>query len=51
MTPGLLNLPEGCAFRTRCTRADAACVVEPEAREVVAGRSIRCFHPELDLTA
>src|ERR1700735_1241704 len=27
MTPGLLSLPEGCAFRTRCSRADAACAV------------------------
>ncbi len=51
MTPGLLNLSEGCAFRTRCTRADTACVVEPEAREMIPGRTIRCFHPELDLIA
>jgi peptide/nickel transport system ATP-binding protein len=44
MTPGLLSLPAGCAFRTRCVRADTACETEPlsEARD---GRELRCFHP------
>src|ERR1700735_846533 len=35
MTPGLLSLPEGCAFRTRCSRADAACAVDPGSMEIV----------------
>ena len=47
MTPSLLNLPEGCAFRERCNRADDACMVSPEISDPVAGRSIRCFHPLL----
>ena len=44
MTPSLSNLPKGCAFRTRCARADAACEAEPPLTEA-AGRSHRCFHP------
>ncbi|MBI1776231.1 MAG: ABC transporter ATP-binding protein [Proteobacteria bacterium] len=45
MTPSLLNLEPGCAFRTRCARADAACLIEPPESEVAAGRQFRCFHP------
>ncbi|WP_348752573.1 ABC transporter ATP-binding protein, partial [uncultured Aquincola sp.] len=29
MTPSLLHLPAGCAFRPRCPRADAACLQPP----------------------
>ena len=29
MTPALLNLPPGCAFRSRCPRAAPACIEEP----------------------
>jgi peptide/nickel transport system ATP-binding protein len=50
-TPSLLNLPQGCAFRTRCPRADAACLQDPAITEPVPGQAIRCFHPELDLVA
>jgi peptide/nickel transport system ATP-binding protein len=50
-TPSLLNLPQGCAFRTRCPRADQACLQEPAITEPVPGQRIRCFHPELDLVA
>ncbi|SKA24473.1 ABC transporter ATP-binding protein [Consotaella salsifontis] len=44
MTPNLLDLPEGCAFRTRCDHADEACRREPGlfARH---GHVHRCFHP------
>jgi peptide/nickel transport system ATP-binding protein len=45
MTPSLLSLPPGCAFRTRCPRADAACEHEPEPSQPVTDRTIRCFHP------
>jgi peptide/nickel transport system ATP-binding protein len=42
--PSLLKLPAGCAFRQRCTRADAACEAEPP--EALHGaRRLRCFHP------
>jgi peptide/nickel transport system ATP-binding protein len=43
--PSLLNLPQGCSFRLRCTRADAACTTEPGAFDVAPGRMARCFHP------
>jgi peptide/nickel transport system ATP-binding protein len=42
MTPSLLNLPEGCAFRARCERADAACSQEPEVTG--SGHVARCHH-------
>ena len=43
MTPSLLDLPPGCAFRTRCAHADAACEQEPE--PIAAGA--RADHPLL----
>jgi peptide/nickel transport system ATP-binding protein len=49
MTPSLLNLPVGCAFQSRCTRADAACSQQPP--EAIAGHSARCFHPLLENAA
>jgi len=45
MTPSLLNLPPGCAFRTRCPRAADACLAEPEIRDMAEGREVRCFRP------
>jgi peptide/nickel transport system ATP-binding protein len=47
MTPSLLELPQGCAFRSRCERADAACVEEPLPEEKRPGQVARCFHPLL----
>jgi len=44
MTPSLLNLPSGCAFRERCDSASAACAVQP-ALQAFDGRALRCFHP------
>jgi len=44
MTPSLLALPPGCAFRERCDRALAACGTLPEL--VARGdRRLRCVNP------
>jgi peptide/nickel transport system ATP-binding protein len=51
MTPSLLNLAPGCAFRTRCPRASDACLVEPEITAPIPGREVRCFHPHLETVA
>jgi peptide/nickel transport system ATP-binding protein len=46
MTPSLLDLPPGCAFRSRCPRAQADCEHDPEMRPLGGvGQSVRCFHP------
>ena len=45
MTPSLLDLPAGCAFRSRCTRATAECQAVPQLQSFSSGRHIRCFHP------
>jgi peptide/nickel transport system ATP-binding protein len=45
MTPSLLDLAPGCAFRARCPRADSACAQDPDLSSPVAGREVRCFHP------
>jgi peptide/nickel transport system ATP-binding protein len=46
MTPSLLDLPPGCAFRERCSSADAECGAAPpmRVRDVDAGRGVRCHH-------
>ncbi|MFM7305770.1 MAG: ABC transporter ATP-binding protein [Alphaproteobacteria bacterium] len=48
MTPSLLNLPPGCAFRARCPRASEACLAEPVMAEFLPGREVRCIHPHLE---
>ncbi len=40
MTPSMLRLPAGCAFRERCERASERCATMPE----LVGR-VRCHHP------
>jgi len=45
MTPNMLELPEGCAFRERCTYADAQCSKAPEITSNDKEHAIRCFHP------
>jgi peptide/nickel transport system ATP-binding protein len=47
MTPSLRNLPSGCAFRERCSRATSACIEVP-ALQTVDGRALRCFHPVVE---
>jgi peptide/nickel transport system ATP-binding protein len=44
MTPALINLPPGCAFRTRCSKAQARCSEQPELKPHKA-RLVRCFYP------
>jgi peptide/nickel transport system ATP-binding protein len=44
MTPSLVDLPRGCAFRARCPRAAAACSQEP-ALQSRGSRRVRCFYP------
>ena len=44
MTPALLNLPTGCAFRARCPRAGQECHQTPELQQR-GGRFVRCFYP------
>ena len=45
MTPSLLNLPPGCAFRARCPRATEVCIEDPPLACHGPGRTARCFHP------
>lgn len=45
MTPNMLALPDGCAFRERCDRGDTSCVTAPEITVDAEGHAIRCFHP------
>ena len=47
MTPSLLDLPTGCAFRTRCDRADAVCDNDPPVQHMDSDRLVRCVHPLL----
>ena len=44
MTPSLLHLPQGCAFRPRCARASDACLEVPQSVEFAPGRSVRCWN-------
>jgi peptide/nickel transport system ATP-binding protein len=44
MTPALLDLPPGCAFRSRCPRAGAVCTEYPELNPHDQ-RLVRCFYP------
>jgi peptide/nickel transport system ATP-binding protein len=43
MTPSLMNLPAGCAFRTRCPRATSVCAQDPALSG--ADHAFRCHHP------
>jgi peptide/nickel transport system ATP-binding protein len=46
MTPSLLELAPGCAFRSRCPRAQADCEQDPEMRpQGGISQAVRCFHP------
>jgi peptide/nickel transport system ATP-binding protein len=45
MTPSLLNLAPGCAFRSRCEFAAPQCGDDPKVVSPVEGRSVRCCQP------
>ena len=45
MTPNMLALPEGCAFRERCTHDDDKCSARPDLTVDHADHAVRCFHP------
>ena len=44
MTPSLLHLPQGCAFRPRCGYATDACLAVPQVTEIAPAKSVRCWH-------
>jgi peptide/nickel transport system ATP-binding protein len=44
MTPSLLQLPQGCAFRPRCGYATPACLAVPQAVGIPPQKSVRCWH-------
>ncbi len=44
MTPSLLHLPPGCAFRPRCNRASPTCLDMPPPVAMPGARSVRCWH-------
>ncbi|MBL8511847.1 MAG: ABC transporter ATP-binding protein [Betaproteobacteria bacterium] len=45
MTPSLLTIGEGCAFRERCARCRATCEAAPAVTMPVTNRTVRCWHP------
>ncbi len=46
MTPSVLDIGPGCAFRERCARATAACTASPAMESLDAtAHQVRCFHP------
>jgi peptide/nickel transport system ATP-binding protein len=51
MTPSLLNLPAGCAFRSRCPRAEPRCAEPPPMAEYRPGQHARCIHPHQEAVA
>ncbi|HEX4782394.1 MAG TPA: ABC transporter ATP-binding protein [Usitatibacter sp.] len=44
MTPSLMHLPPGCAFRDRCSRAIDPCRAAPP-WQATPGRGLRCVNP------
>jgi peptide/nickel transport system ATP-binding protein len=45
MTPSLLDLPAGCAFKSRCSFATALCEQPVPETATENGRRVRCHHP------
>jgi peptide/nickel transport system ATP-binding protein len=44
MTPSLLQLPPGCAFRPRCPRGSDLCLTVPQPADLPRERTVRCWH-------
>jgi len=44
MTPSLLQLPQGCAFRPRCACATNVCLTVPPAQDLPPQKTVRCWH-------
>lgn len=44
MTPSLLNLPQGCAFRPRCSYATQTCFEVPEPTAATPTQTVRCWN-------
>jgi peptide/nickel transport system ATP-binding protein len=46
MTPSLLDIGPGCAFRARCAYATGVCAQTPEMTPIGPDEhTLRCFHP------
>lgn len=45
ITPNLLDLPEGCAFATRCVRVQEGCRQITTLKELENQHAVRCFFP------
>ena len=43
--PDPSDLPEGCAFRTRCPHAQDDCIRDPLTTDLGSGRGVACWHP------
>ena len=48
MTPSLIKLPSGCAFRERCSQAIEKCRETPEVIRPSEGRAVRCCRVSQD---
>ena len=50
MTPSLLSIGRGCAFRERCSRRSGECETAPTLTSPLASvaRKVRCFHPHIE---
>ncbi len=45
--PSPMNIPKGCAFRTRCRYATEKCAQEtPQLRELAPGHEVACWNPQ-----
>ena len=44
MTPSLLHLPQGCAFRPRCNYTTDQCLSAPAPTETARHQTVRCWH-------